>query len=121
MLSRPSILMHYLTALVVKIVLALVGFAHKTTQTNLSPEMAAFVSAGGSLTDLCGDIGGTEQTGYSDCEACRIADSMIQLRCVDSADYVTLQKTLTFAFVAKRLSQSRGLDPARLTRAPPQT
>lgn len=97
-----------------------VGFAHKSAQPNLSPDLAAFVSAGGSLTDICGPLGDSDHRRFAECEACRIADNVMAPRGCNSPVASTIQKTLTFQFVAKRLAHSRGFDPARLTRAPPQ-
>jgi len=96
-----------------------VGFAHRSAQAEPSPELADFLAMGGSLADRCGLPTGEGPSPLFECEACRIADNLTPLPGCEWPASVELQKTRTFAFVAKRLAQSRGLDPARLTRAPP--
>lgn len=98
------------------IALVSVGFAHR----NMQPELAAYLAAGGSLDDICGSMGGDDIAPSSDCEACRLSDSLIHLPVCDHRIITTTDATFVFGFVAKRLIQSQGLDPARLTRAPPQ-
>ncbi|APX13840.1 hypothetical protein [Tateyamaria omphalii] len=103
----------------VMIALATIGFAHQNTQPSPSPELAAYVAAGGSLADLCGLPGSDGQAPVQNCEACRISDSAAwtRIHCADRP--VTLAKVFAFSFVAKRLIERRGLDAARLVRAPP--
>ena len=98
---------------------ALLGFAHKNTPTPVSPELAAFLAAGGSISDICNDDHEPEHEQSVDCEACRIADSFAILRGCKQVAPAELDVVQNWRFIAKRLSQSQGLDPARLTRAPP--
>ncbi|MEM8571309.1 MAG: hypothetical protein AAGG56_10405 [Pseudomonadota bacterium] len=86
----------------------------------MTPELAAYVAAGGDIWDLCGIGSGEREANGAECEACRIADTLVQLgrSCLIAPE--RLERTETFRFIAKRLAQSQGLDPARLTRAPPQ-
>lgn len=109
-----------LVVVLVMLSLMAIGFAHQTSRTVQSPDMAGFLAAGGSLSDLCGTPVGDGQTTHVECKACRISDNLITLQsCASFPERIT-RAVLVYGFVAKRLEQSRGLDPARLTRAPPQ-
>ncbi|WP_298975555.1 hypothetical protein [uncultured Roseobacter sp.] len=109
-----------LTKLVLVFALVSVGFAHTFGRATLSPELAEYVAAGGSLADICGEIDGQGPMMPTDCEACRIVDNLALPHHGSLATLAVLAETRTLAFVSKRLRQSQGLDPARLTRAPPQ-
>ena len=85
----------------------------------MSPELVAYVAAGGSISDICGDDHDSEHEQHIDCEACRIADSFVILQGCKQGASGELAITQAWRFIAKRLSQSLGLDPARLSRAPP--
>ena len=102
------------------IALTAVGFAHRAALTGMTPELAAYVAAGGELSDICGIADGEENTPIAlDCEACRLTDNAVQpiIGCVV---HIELEETLVLAVVAKRISERNDLDPARLTRAPPR-
>lgn len=109
-----------LTTCVLAFALMAVGFAHRYDASATSPEMVDYVAAGGSLSDLCGDFDGSGRSGTVHCEACRIVETVSLAQCCALLPVVTVGKVEVFRFAAKRLRQSRGLDPARLTRAPPQ-
>ena len=98
---------------------ALLGIAHKDVPIPMSSDLAAFLAAGGSLSDICGDDHEPEHEQTIDCEACRITDSFVIMHGCKQAVPVELEVVQKWRFIAKRLSQSQGLDPARLTRAPP--
>ncbi|MEO9648494.1 MAG: hypothetical protein ABJ360_14455 [Roseobacter sp.] len=85
----------------------------------MAPELAAYVAAGGSISDICGGENDSEHEQHIDCEACRIADSFVILQGCKQDMLGELGRVQTWSFIAKRLSQSQGLDPARLSRAPP--
>ena len=95
------------------------GFAHNSIPKPMSPELAAYVAAGGLISDICGGDHDPEHEQHIDCEACRITDSFVILRGCKHETPRELGIIQTWHFIAIRLSQSQGLDPARLTRAPP--
>ena len=95
------------------------GFAHKNVPTPMSEELAAYLAVGGSISDICSGDHEPQQKHSIDCEACRIADSFVILQGCKQPVSVELKSVQVWRFIAKRLSQSEGLDPARLTRAPP--
>ena len=101
------------------IALTSVGFAHRVAPTGITPELAAYVAAGGQLSDICGIADGENTPVAYKCEACRLTDNIAQpgIGCVVHTE---LAEVLVLAFVAKRIAERNDLDPARLTRAPPQ-
>lgn len=101
------------------IALTSVGFAHRAATAAITPELAAYIAAGGQLSDICGTPDGENLPASSDCEACRITDNIVQPR-MNCVVYTELAEMLVLAFVAKRIAERNDLDPARLTRAPPQ-
>jgi hypothetical protein len=108
-----------LTAISLTFAFFALGFAHNSIPRPMSPELAAYVASGGSISDICGGDHDSEHEQHIDCDACRIADSFVILQGCKQAASGELEIIQTWRFVAKRLSQSQGLDPARLSRAPP--
>lgn len=102
------------------IALTALGFAHRTAQPALTPELSAYVAAGGALSDICGITGEPSDALHQTCDACRITDSfaLSTNACSDTAKQIA--KVYAFDFIAKRLAESGRLDTARLVRAPPQ-
>ena len=119
MTRHPLQILKRLTALLTAVALLSVGFAHRAAQTDLPEDLAAYVAAGGSLADICGEVGG-DGASAADCEACRVADNLQELRAPELRASGTCKRILASRFVAKTLARSRGLDPARAPRAPPQ-
>lgn len=103
----------------VAIALSSVGFAHRTSSMVITPELAEYVASGGQLSDICGITDGEGTPSAFDCEACRITDNTVQTKTTCFA-VRELVETHAFEFVAKRIAERSELDPARLTRAPPQ-
>ncbi|MGB0960188.1 MAG: hypothetical protein ACPGVK_08055 [Halocynthiibacter sp.] len=116
----PIIARAFVTVLLA-VSLVSVGFAHKTQATALPPELIDYVSSGGALADICGgDFDGDGQSAPVSCEACRIVDSLSITEPLAFLPVVLPAEIRRFHFIAKRVHHSRGLDPTRLTRAPPQ-
>jgi len=101
------------------IALTFVGFAHRAPSTGMEPELAAYVAAGGQLSDICGTVDGEGAPASFKCEACRIVDTIVLSRTSHNV-FRELVEIRTFAFVAKRIAERNDLDPTRLTRGPPQ-
>lgn len=121
MKKRPLVLSKL--ALILALVCAMVatGFAHKSpnSYTNLTPELARYVAAGGALGDICGPADEQDGAQNQSCETCRLTGAALIPPFAPCARPVTTDRAQRFAFVAKRLHETRALDPARLTRAPP--
>lgn len=108
-----------LLRLVLMLAMIGVGFAHQIAAREISPELAAYVAAGGTLADLCGTAGDDETGATSDCQACRISDGAALHPLCPQPVIAVLDQTQVYRFVAKRLLHRHGRDPSRLTRAPP--
>lgn len=119
MLATSCKLLDWCVAIALAIALTSVGFAHRVAPTGMTPELAAYVAAGGQLSDICGIADGENTPGALDCEACRLTDNTVHpvFGCVVHTELV---ETLVLVVVAKRISERNELDPARMTRAPPQ-
>lgn len=118
--KSPSTLCKLLTSVALIFAMVSSGFAHTGLRPALSPDITAYVAAGGSLSDICGSIGEQDGTYSQKCEACRLMDTALAPRFCHALPMVLSDQTRVLAFVAKRLYHSRPLDPTRLTRAPPQ-
>lgn len=116
---RPITFVRYFTVCAILIALTAVGFAHRLDRGAASPELAAYVAAGGDLADLCGTDGQGGKLGSS-CDACRIVDATVILRTTCGTTTAHTLRTQNFAFVATEVHRRHPHDPARLTRAPPQ-
>lgn len=103
---------------ILSVALVATGFAHRLPNLqDLSAQ--AYVTAGGTLSDLCGDMTGKGDALRPDCPACHIASNLMPapgMPTVTAADLVFVA-----AVVAPR--ESRALrhvpDPARSSQSPP--
>lgn len=116
-----SFFFRFLTSCALIIALAASGFAHASPRMAFSADLLAYVAAGGSLDDLCGTAGEQDGARTQKCEACRLVGVAILPRDCHGIPVRLSDQTFKLSFVAKRLHQTRPLDPSRLTRAPPQT
>lgn len=120
MSRRARILLKPVLALSLAVALAMVSFGHRGAAQEISPELGAYLAGGGLLSDLCA---GTDDAGYdlpTPCDACRISSGLHLPPPSATGAVVAPPVVQTRLFIAKRLRFSRGLDPARQTRAPPQ-
>lgn len=121
MIKPPSILCKLITSFALIIAMAASGLAHAGVRPPaLSPDLAEYVLAGGSLADICGYAGEQEGAQGQKCEACRLIGAALIPRICHGVPIVLSDQTRVLTFAAKRLHQQHPLDPARQTRAPPQ-
>lgn len=116
MTSLSQLFARFFVVFALIVAMATSGFAHKAVVSEIDDDLLSYVSAGGSLDDLCGEFGLT--TGQS-CDACRLVDQAdvppvqaVLRGCIDVS--VASRDVATQSFVA-----SSGTDPARPVRAPP--
>ncbi|SFT01330.1 hypothetical protein SAMN04488040_2760 [Sulfitobacter marinus] len=109
-----------LTAFALVFAMVFSGVAHTGLARAMSPDLAAYVATGGSLEDLCTPASGNNGAQAKKCEVCRLLGAALEPRPCVGAPLVVTEKTRVLTFVAKRLHHRHPLDPARLTRAPPQ-
>jgi hypothetical protein len=80
-------------AVLCALALTLVAFAHRPVESDprlSDPQIAAYLSLGGSLDDLCisGDDG-TDHAAHAECPACTIAKSIaLAPACLAASDFV---------------------------------
>ncbi len=100
------------------VALVATGFANRVPATG-DDAVLAYVLAGGTLSDICGDADGDGLPDHGDCPACHIVGAAA----LPSADLGLRDADLIFvaAIVAPRESRAvrAVLDPARGLRAPP--
>ncbi len=110
----------FFTSFAVIFALATFGFAHTSPSASASPEVAAYLAAGGALEDLCGNLGQQDDRQRDKCEACRLMGAVLVPQPGYGAPVLISGQTRVLTIIAKRRHHARPLDPARLTRAPPQ-
>lgn len=121
MFKALRIISSLLTPVALICAMVMSGFAHTpAVQSEMTPELAAYVAAGGLLSDICGNTGGQNSAVGQKCEACRLAGGALIPRDCHGIPLRLLEQTRIRTFVAVQLHNARPLDPARLTRAPPQ-
>lgn len=113
-------LCHLLTTFAVIIAVAASAFGHTAVRPAPSQELVAYVAAGGSLGDLCGTAEDQDGVPGQKCEVCRLFGSVALPDICFGVPVAVNQQARTLTFVAQLVHNSRPLDPARLTRAPPQ-
>lgn len=99
--------------------LASTGFAHRFVSQPVDPALAGYVSAGGSLADICGETEGSSHQNVQTCEACRLVTAVVlpdhgPARSVPFGKLSTVQVP-----VADLDMQSAPLDLSRAARGPP--
>ncbi|MFS4583535.1 hypothetical protein [Phaeobacter sp. C3_T13_0] len=114
---------HILPRLAMVLALALAmastGFAHSYDRAEDSPEYAAFLAAGGTLSDLCGDISDPEHTSFANCDACRLVAAALIPSYPVTPGMCSVQRPTVGAAVIVLLRKALLRDPSRPTRAPP--
>lgn len=108
----------FATVLALTLALVVTGFAHRAAARPLTPELTAYVAAGGSLADLCG-VDQEDASSATPCPACHligatlIPDSTLDLLLV-------LRGPIRQPHPApQQHSHLRPADRARHSRAPP--
>ncbi|WP_299954012.1 hypothetical protein [uncultured Roseobacter sp.] len=96
-----------------------VGFAHRSSQPPMDPDLLAFLDAGGTLEELCG-LTGDAPGPSQNCEACRLVDTVVCPPHASTAQREIPVTTQRMRVIAQLRHHAKPLDPTRLTRAPPQ-
>lgn len=65
-----------LLVLIASLAMSATGFAHRFSDAQSSPELLSYLSIGGSLSDICGDIDHSHHLA-STCDACLIASNAL--------------------------------------------
>ncbi|WP_390910444.1 hypothetical protein [Pseudosulfitobacter sp. SM2401] len=115
-----SIVYRLITPFALMIAMTVSGFVHTGARPDISPELAAYVAAGGSLADICGGSGEQDGARGVKCDACLRFGAAVLPHTCHSAPVILSDQTRRLSFVAKRILYTRPLDPTCLARAPPQ-
>lgn len=102
------------------IALAAAGMSTVSKKPVLTADLAAYLATGGSFADLCGDTTDPSKAAFTHCAACHlIAAAVLPTVCYGLPQVVTGDYDQLIA-VAQNIRNAQRLDPARLSRAPPQ-
>lgn len=96
--------------------LAASGFAHRAMGQEMDVDLLAYVQAGGSLADICGD--GAEHGMGGKCDACRLVDNVAAPDTAAQPGRESAPVAVANWTVAEVLRGFVG-DPSRPARAPP--
>ncbi|MGC3937562.1 hypothetical protein ACOTTU_07110 [Roseobacter sp. EG26] len=111
---------NFLLATVLILATASLGIAHKSAPTDLDPYLTAYLQAGGSLSDICGDLEGDPHRTTRDCDACRLMDGALAARNMSEFRLKVTAHIQRMRLRAQLRHHAKPLDPAQQTRAPPQ-
>jgi hypothetical protein len=119
MRRRFGVISRLLTTFVLFVALAATGLSAPAKQPVLTDEVIAYLAAGGSFVDLCGDTTDPSRIG-THCSACHLT-ALAVLPVVTIGAPQLLDRDFTrLTVVAQNIRNAQALDPVRLSRAPPQ-
>lgn len=118
MIKIQHIYLRHLVLALLTLALLSVPFAHRAGAAPVTQQMSMFLSAGGSLDDICGGTGGHVNSG---CESCRITATLLMPPAAQSVQPASLP-VLILADAAT-LSITAPMTPylSPLVRAPPMS
>lgn len=96
------------------------GFAHTVSRTNVPQELSDYIALGGAVADICGEADNSTGASGAKCEACRLIGAAVLPPATCQNAYRLRDTSVKLRFVATQFRYSQSLDPARLSRAPPQ-
>ena len=103
------------------IALTATGFAHRSAALPMDADLLAYVQAGGTLSELCGDLDENGMPVAQTCEACLLVAAAL----LPGSDQTFVALDIRPARVQFSLgtppTRSTDLDLSRATRAPPAT
>jgi hypothetical protein len=108
-----------LLTVLLAVVLAGLGFAHRPGGPVSDPRLAAYVSAGGSVSDLCEAHGRDGPSGARPCEACRLVGAALLPEAPPLAAPGAPLPALRLARDGEGLRTAFLRDPSRGVRGPP--
>ncbi|WP_386679730.1 hypothetical protein [Loktanella sp. R86503] len=101
------------------IAMASTGFAHRFVSQPLDPALTAYVAAGGSLADICGQTDGSSHHSLQSCEACQLVNAAVVPSHDPACDAPFGLLSAVHASKADLYFQSATFDMSRAPRAPP--
>lgn len=117
-LTSAQMLKRGIISFVVMIALAMVGFGHKSLTPAADAQATAYILAGGSWSDLCGQDGDPRHASADQCRACVISHGcLLDTPAVTAATLITASALVARPY--QSISHLSGLDWAYAARAPP--
>ena len=118
MTSTRALIARLTLVLALMIAMASSGLAHRFVPEQANETLTAYLAAGGSYADICGDV---EQGAMQSCDACRLVDTA----CLAGVDPSSLSPNAYYGgtgFAQTHVEPSLpAFDPVRAVRAPPAT
>ncbi|WP_131802255.1 hypothetical protein [Yoonia tamlensis] len=119
MRRKFGIISRLLTALALFVALGVAGLSGPAKQPVLADDVIAYLAAGGSFADLCGDTTDPSRIG-AHCPACHLITFAVLPAAKVGAPQMLATNYQRLVAVAQNIAQDQALDPVRLSRAPPQ-
>ncbi|WP_162617532.1 hypothetical protein [Yoonia maritima] len=101
------------------IALAAAGVSTVAKKPALTADLAAYLAAGGSFSDLCGDTTDPSKAAFTHCAACHLIAAVVLPSVCHGPPLVVAGDYDKLIAVAQNIRNAQRLDPARLSRAPP--
>lgn len=95
------------------------GFAHRLGAPTLDTGLLAYLDAGGTLADLCGDPDDPLHPSGQVCEACLLVGAAVLPPITDTVTQAALGPALCLTAPDRTENRSFTRDPSRGVRAPP--
>jgi hypothetical protein len=120
MRQKFNIVSRLLTTLVLFVALGAAGLSAPAKQPVLTDDVIAYLAAGGSFSDLCGDTTDPSKISATHCPACHLAAVAVLSTVTFGAQEMLARDHAQMVVVAQNIRNAQTLDSARLSRAPPQ-
>lgn len=101
------------------IAMASSGFAHRSASVPIDEGLLIYVEAGGSLTDLCGDLGSDGAAAGQTCDACRLVDAATVYAVIAGCHTILGAQLAVVLTPPPLFVPLKADDPSRPVRAPP--
>ena len=119
MRHKFGIVSRLLTTLALLLALGVAGLFTPAKQPVLTDDVIAYLAAGGSFADLCGDTTDPSRIG-AHCPACHLIAFAVLPAAQVAAPQILAADYQRLVAVAQNIAHAQALDPVRLSRAPPQ-
>jgi hypothetical protein len=115
-----GIILRLFTTFMLLLALGAAGTATPVRQPVLTDDVIAYLTAGGSFSDLCGNTTDPSKATGGHCPACHLIAVAVLPAVTIGAPQMLDGDFARLTVVAQNIRNAQTLDPARLSRAPPQ-
>ena len=120
MRHRISIVGRLFTTLALMVALVGLGTASPAQHSEMDADLAAYLAAGGTFADLCGGTTDPRKPMHKHCAACHLIAAAVLPPVSYGPPAIIFGDYDVLVAVAQNIRNAQRLDPARLSRAPPQ-